>query len=274
MNCSRFARILTDFEQGTLALRERSSAEAHLENCQRCRRLLDTARGIIDPLAGVQGDALARSIMASTSGPVCPRAESSLWEYVYGSLDDAESQLIALHVEHCEGCRSIAVEFAAAQQVLPAMAEIDPGPFFAREVLGLTSRQQARVSGFRTRFLAWWNRMVYRPRFAMEAAYIGTLVLALLFSTPLLPLRNLGYAKMTSAAVQPVAGEVNKILLSVAVENRSARESMKQFALDCERIVVSTATDSFNGVRGWERRQVTALSVVWARMSGRVRRTK
>jgi anti-sigma factor RsiW len=274
MNCSRFARILADFEQGTLAPGERLSVEAHLESCQRCRRLLGTARGTIDLLAGEGGDALARSIMVRTSGPVCPRAESRLWEYVDGSLDATESQLIALHLEHCEGCRSIAAEFADAQQVLSAMAEIDPGPFFTREVFGLTSGRHARVSVFRTRFLAWWNRMVYRPRFALEAAYVGTLVLVLLFSTPLLPLRNLGYAKITSAAVQPVTGEVNRILLSVAAENRSARESMKQFALDCERILVSAATDSFNGVRGWERKQVKALSAAWARMSGRVRRTE
>jgi hypothetical protein len=59
---------------------------------------------------------------------------------------------------------------------------IDPGPAFTARVLAATSRAAAEPS-------PWWRRqwqaLVQRPRFALEAAYVLTVILMLLAGNPL-----------------------------------------------------------------------------------------
>jgi len=201
MDCSRFERILADFAEGNLGARDQAVAELHLGNCRACRQLLSTAMGQIDLLPDDAADELARSILDSTSGSVCPRVESRLWDFCAGELSLEDAGLMALHLDHCPGCRSLAAALAEAQQVLPAMAEIEPDGSFTSEIVWATSGCRTCQVDFWAYFLSWLDRMIKRPHFALEAAYVGTLVLAFVFSSPFLPF----WSRLSSEAFQPSA---------------------------------------------------------------------
>jgi len=71
-------------------------------------------------------------------------------------------------------------------------AEIEPDADFTREVLAATTGAERPAPAPH-----WWERLRERgrdlwrrPRFALEGAYIGTLLLVLLFETPLSPARD------------------------------------------------------------------------------------
>ena len=122
MNCVHFARILADFHEGKLSAREKQAAVEHVDRCPTCKRLLAVATGNSDILPEAERDGLAGSILERTiGGPVCPRVESLLWDFVKGEQDPEESHLIDLHLEHCDGCRAMAADL---QPITDRMAEV------------------------------------------------------------------------------------------------------------------------------------------------------
>jgi len=201
MNCRTFARILADLQEGTLSPGDRAAAAAHASACDRCRRLRAVAEGRIDVLSEEAGRDLARAIVQRTSGSACPRAEACLCDFVDGVLDEVSSQLVTVHLESCTDCRALAVGLAELKQTLPEFAELDPGRGFTRAVVAQTSAYRPFRPDLRSRLLAWWTRMVQRPRFSFEAAYLGTLVLVLAFGNPVFPTGNLALEKLGSSKV-------------------------------------------------------------------------
>ena len=94
-------------------------------------------------------------------------------------LAATERAACARHLAECPHCRELA-ELGALG--LPGTAAIDPGPGFVEEVLartsGLARVDEAPKVGSRGGRVGLWARLVRRPRFAWEAAYLLTLVLA------------------------------------------------------------------------------------------------
>jgi anti-sigma factor RsiW len=289
MNCVRFARILADYNEGKLPAEERAAAEEHLDECPSCRKLLEVATGGVDILPEEMREGLTLSILEHTSGgPVCPRVESSLWEFAGGELSSEESHLTALHLDHCAGCRSMAADLAAYQSVLPAMAEIDPGETFAREVVRITSGKRTYRPDVRTRLEGWWNRIVQRPRFALEAAYVCTLPLIFALS-PLLPFRDLALQTIPSKALYPSAKyaasiwmdakaplsiQAQKVASAAASGDRAVSATLGGLAKRSARASSYALNESLQRIGGWNLKEAADLARFWDRLSGWIPRNK
>lgn len=141
-------------------------------------------------------------VLARTSGSPCLRAADLLPDLNDGALADLDRQLVQAHLEHCAGCRSLAVTLAWLDPLLPKMAELDPGPAFTERVLARTIRMAPGVAagpvvepggfgpaGLMDRLGRWWQGRILRPIFPLQVAYAATVVLVLLAGTPLSPFR-------------------------------------------------------------------------------------
>jgi hypothetical protein len=146
----------------------------------------------------VNQDDLTRRILAATSGPACARAEALLAER-------SDDPLLAGHLGRCAPCRELAAALAWALPALPALAERDPGRAFTAAVLARTSRRPASglVPRLERAALAAMA-LVQRPRFALEAGWVGATLVAILIWSPIAPSGTAGQAV---AAVQS-SGEI------------------------------------------------------------------
>ncbi|HET6329235.1 MAG TPA: zf-HC2 domain-containing protein [Holophagaceae bacterium] len=118
----------------------------------------------------VNPEALTQAILARTSGSPCQRLRALACDFVDGELDGAQEDLVRGHAEHCAACAALVKALAESKAVLPALAEVDPGPWFMQRVLRSTS-MRAVEPGFDAR--AAWRKLMHRPRIALEAAYLG-----------------------------------------------------------------------------------------------------
>lgn len=135
----------------------------------------------VEPDATFAGDVLAR-----TSGPACPRARLLLGGTPDAPMPPVDRALVDAHLERCGACREFAAALPAVVEVLPSLAEADPGPGFTARVLAATVQAPpgSTTAPWRDRWLAWWETLAARPRIAWEAAYALTLVLVLVVGDP------------------------------------------------------------------------------------------
>jgi anti-sigma factor RsiW len=183
MNCRDVEERLDACVEETLSGEECRELQKHVDSCAACRRLLSVARGEADFPAD-DGRGFAASVLERTSGSPCVRARDLLCDHVDGQLDTADSELLRRHLDHCPACAALSVSLSELRIELPAMADIQPGPFFSVAVIRRLSALGNRPADRQTRIRRWWASLVRRPRFSWEAAYIGTLLLVLAFGNP------------------------------------------------------------------------------------------
>jgi hypothetical protein len=116
-------------------------------------------------------------VLEKTSGGVCESAEIQLPDFVDGDLEDADRDLVSMHLEGCLECRVLKSCLRQLKVDLEDLREIEPSPEFAGRVIAATSNRFPVVQGL----AAIWRRLIERPRFAYEFAYIGTVALMLVF---------------------------------------------------------------------------------------------
>jgi anti-sigma factor RsiW len=203
--CRDFEDRLGDILAGALSAADLRAAMEHRAECPRCRRLMDVARGKIDLLPFGSGQVLAREVLRNTSGPVCGRAREQICDFVDGELSGDDARLLEIHIESCRECAGLAQALKELHAELPRMAELDPGPVFTREVLAATTRRQSSSPGRLEALAAWWDAVIRRPRFAWEAAYLGTLLLALVIGNPAI------LSMAASAPLQGVRGKTRQM---------------------------------------------------------------
>ncbi len=193
MDCRGFEDCLDAFAAGALPAEEMGAVERHILECSACRALWHAVSGKAEMLSSEAGDDLALTIVRRTCGPVCGEAEQRLWDSISGGLGKADEEILQLHVAHCAECRALAETLTELAQVLPEMAALDPGENFTARVLEATLpvRIPIRHPERRQRMRDWWNRLIRRPRFAWEAAYVGTLIVLLALGNPAFLLQSL-----------------------------------------------------------------------------------
>jgi predicted anti-sigma-YlaC factor YlaD len=186
------------FQAGEMSqsLRQHPDLAAHLAACAECRLWLDAFEEGLGE--GDRVAALGAGIMARTAPGACMRARDLAGASFDGPLPAVDATLLTGHLETCGECRAVTAEMAATSRVLPALADIDPGPWFTARVLAATSRRRASAR-LADRWRRAWSAMVDRPRFALEAAYALTLVLFLVAGNPMTALGR------TAARIEPVA---------------------------------------------------------------------
>ncbi len=220
IDCAAFERLLDSLLSGTLSVDEEQAMEAHAAGCDRCSGLLGLVRGegeIVDARDGQDlrgdaiGDDLTAGILERTSGSPCERAGSMLCDWVDGALPAADAELIGLHVDHCSACAELAAVVAALRADLPSMAELEPDPWFVRDVLDATTRRETvgiaepAVAAARS-IGSWSRRLLNRPRLALELAYSGAMVIFLLWGTPVSPLRGTAEKALGMVTAGPTQG--------------------------------------------------------------------
>ena len=195
-DCLAVRRAL--FEAGTAAraFDAHQDLASHVDGCADCRRWVrlfeDGAAD--DERATELGAAIARQ----TGTAACLRARDLVGASYDEPLADLDGLLVAQHLAACADCRDVAAEMAAAIATLPTLAVLDPGPWFTARVLAATSRRQA-AARFADRWRQAWSSLAERPRFALEAAYVLTLVFVLVAGNPM------GALERTAARVEPLA---------------------------------------------------------------------
>lgn len=165
--------------ESALPAEERAACLRHAAGCPECAELLELARMGLAPDDGTEPtDGLLGAVLASTSGPACGRALERLAEL---SGDRAADPLVALHLLECSECRALAGVMASLAVDLPRLAEISPDPGFADDVLRASLPAAVRLRRWWRGAVApalqgTWERLVHRPRFAWEAAFVLTVV--------------------------------------------------------------------------------------------------
>jgi anti-sigma factor RsiW len=294
MNCNGFGVILADFQGGTLSPGERAAAESHLRACDACRRLLAIACGNAGILSEEKSRALTRSIIERTSGSACPRVEEQLCSLVDDELDHENSQLVALHLDYCASCKAVADSLKIMREVLPEMAKMEPGRNFTREVVGATSGWRPFRPGLRTRLLTWWNRLVQRPRFSYEAAYVGTLASVFVFGSPVPPLPGTVLDALRSAplvqtarqtvsrllpsdwsrAEAPVLSYARGVAVSASRKEQAFSGSVYYFMKSCERLFVTVLDWQVQTLKTSRQKVSGSLSRLRSNLSSRMSRSK
>lgn len=174
MRCEEFEQRLAELSAGRLTSPEERVCLEHAGCCSKCARLLATVRGDrqVEP-----PDELVGKVLERTSGGTCREARELLCDYVDGVLPPGESQLLQGHLQICTQCRALVDSLAVSHTLLPELAVAGPGPGFAEAVFERTHRLPRRSERPVDAVIAFARSLFLRPRFALEAAYIGALLL-------------------------------------------------------------------------------------------------
>lgn len=142
----------------------------------------------------------------------CARFEELLFERLEGLLDEARCEQLAVHAGSCARCSELEATLAnpvpddltasilaltsereplhrALRQLdfdLPTMASMTPDDNFVADVMTATVEADKQRLWYRAQ--EFWQSLVQRPRFALEGAYLGGIVLFLLVGLPGSPL--------------------------------------------------------------------------------------
>jgi hypothetical protein len=269
MNCAQFEEILADFFEKALPDEAHAAAVRHLAMCANCRKLLEILRGDVDVFPVHMDVDFSNDVLARTSGSVCQRTESSLWDFVRRELNPEENDLISMHLEHCLACRSTAAEMALLQETLSEMADVDPGEPFTAAVVGITSGLRRLRPGFRTRFQQWWQCVVQRPLFSLEAAYVATLFMFFIFS-PILPFREMASQKLPSIwvrAKEPASSHLQYLASTVSRGNAQFAGSLSGILEHTGKSVNSMLDKSVQAVGVWKKESKADLQWFWQRLT-------
>jgi len=144
-----------------------------------------------------------RDVLESTSGSPCRRALELLPDLTDGRLASVDRQLVQQHLEHCGGCRAVAMAMSRLGEDLTTLAVLDPGPEFTAAVVARTSGQTEAArerrrdevaghgpAGFMDRVGRWWQERIFAPGFAVQAAYVATVLVVALVTVPISPLHG------------------------------------------------------------------------------------
>jgi hypothetical protein len=265
--CRDFIERLDDLLEGRSSPADRRAAEVHLRSCASCRELegLVAVAGVpIEPPAGFLGAVLAR-----TSGAACAGARARLCDHLDRLLDETNDGLVRMHLDGCEECGRLAAVLSRLAQDLPGLAEREPDARFVPGVLARTSRRAPEAAGWRARLSAGWRRLVYRPRFAWEGAYAGSLLVLLLFGAPDAPFAgvpgkalDLVRSVQVSLPAEAAARQAPRIRSAVRTEIAGATERVHDVTRDLARAVERRSSGAWSGLK-------QELGTAWDRIASR-----
>lgn len=200
-HCAFVDTWLDDWLGGRLPADVTRRIDAHVAACDRCRRLAAIVRDAEAPSAGQDEEVdLLASVLDRTSGSACSRAEQLLPAVADNELDADSREVLRDHLSHCDGCSRLLAVLAESRDVLPALAELRTPPGFVERVLAATSRREQPSP-----LVAWWLRILARPRASLELAYVATVVIVALLGNPVAAFEQARAEAGRLAGVVPVA---------------------------------------------------------------------
>jgi hypothetical protein len=244
MDCRSFEERLDVFVAGLLPPKEQYAAEEHLSACARCSRLLTIVRGDEEGPGSQVNQDLLLSILHKTSGVACSDAALLLCDWVDGRLTQDDWEIISLHIDHCQNCRPLAASLQELKEVLPEMAEIEPDESLTGRIL-LATISRPRVSRHdRLHFdvREWWRRMLRRPRFAWEAAYVGALLILLALGNPAqIPFDTPKVTTVPRLWIQRGDQIVQETATALAKSGKTAKDSIEDLRLRSHNLLEAAA---------------------------------
>ncbi|GAB4108493.1 MAG: hypothetical protein Kow001_06010 [Acidobacteriota bacterium] len=203
MDCEVFRKRLSTYLSGQMAAAEAAQVELHFASCRECGAFLEQTRGEVFST----DQEFVAGVLARTSGSVCSACREYLCLISDGAVDALHVRLLESHLENCPDCRRVADLLNQLADVLPTLAEEDPGPAFAASVLAACRTVSPRPRVERRQRLWSW---LWRPLFPLEAAYVGTLVFVLGF-TAVLGSPSASTLSRLGSAVKPAVGWVEQV---------------------------------------------------------------
>jgi len=270
MTCRVLENVLDSYLAGKLNASSAEAVENHIRSCEDCGRLLALARGELELPAG---EAFTASVLQRTVGSACARARKLLGDRFDGALQPLDAELLGGHLDRCESCRALASALSLLQADLPGMGEIEPDPFFAPAVLRRLAAMQVSRRRLGDRIRQWWAGVVHRPRFSLEAAYIGTLVVILALGNPpslsFGSFRTLGSNRsLPGLALQQVSVKVPGAFDACAVKGTAAVTSVKEAASEIGWSVQRSASSVWRKTASLKHLPDTVLNQAWEFWSG------
>ncbi|MCP3982333.1 MAG: zf-HC2 domain-containing protein [bacterium] len=234
MLCTQFQERVDEFLDGTLDFESRAPFERHVAECARCRGLVELLCDEIELAATEPPEDLTAAILERTTGSACDRAHDLLCDDADGALDGLDAELLRMHRSTCDPCDRLALTLRRLPSELSAMSSVVPDDAFADDVLRQTLPAND-PSGVGAWLAEVWARLTRRPRFAFESAYVGAMILVLVFAVPGSPLSAAPAQALGLARANPVQ-ELHEQVANLGREARwSVRTSVEQARLDVER---------------------------------------
>jgi anti-sigma factor RsiW len=185
MSCTKFEACLDRFAENALTDEELRIVEQHLQECGKCSRLAAVIRGDLNLLEPAAGKLLTESILDQTTGSACRKVKSLLAACPEGQWEPQVFSRVEQHLEFCPPCAALVAVLKEMETVLPSLAVLKPDTDFVDQVIRRTTARKlvrkTREPAWAKRLGGWWEWCLARPRFSWEAAYVGTLIVVLVF---------------------------------------------------------------------------------------------
>ena len=263
-DCRSFEDVLEAYLDGTLTGRDARAARQHLRTCADCHELATIAGAPIEATPDLTAHVLER-----TSGSSCDHVRGSLCDHVDGRAEAVDAELIRMHLSNCEDCATLSIVLTELTAGLPSLAEIDPGEQFTAEVLARTAPSRARSARWIEQFVEGWDRLIQRPRFALEGAYVMTVLLLVILGVPGALLAG-APAKMVETAKHEIASPVTRTVVELGV---TVTERTKQTMDTTGAKVAEEAQAKAEGMAAYSKRMIenlkTGLGTFWSRLASR-----
>jgi len=229
MSCERIQDRLFEYVDGSLDAITHERVASHIESCADCAALAAS----LDRTEPVDED-LTRAVLCRTTRDACDQSAERIPDWIDGSLDAFDSELVAGHVSHCTDCEALAGVMRTMAIDLPSLAEDEPDPHFVDDVMTATADRlpdwvnstlaafaevepdarffddvmaatvrKAPELSWAVRLEEWFGGLVQRPRIAWEGAYILTVCLVLLVAFPGSPLAGVSKKALDLAQTDP-----------------------------------------------------------------------
>jgi anti-sigma factor RsiW len=219
IDCRSFENRLEEFLDGKLVAGERLAMSGHARTCARCHELVEMLGASVEAPAD-----LADWVLDQTTGRPCESARLNLCEFVDGRLDSVDAELLRTHLGACEECAALSRVLTGLAADLPLLAEMEPDERFVGEVLARTLPRRTRVARWVAQIAAGWSGLVRRPRFALEAGYVLTVVFLVFFGIPSAPIAGMPQWSADVAALD-LRSRINEPLSDIKAEVSSRAET-------------------------------------------------
>ena len=158
--------------------------EAHLHDCDHCLRYFAALSEQHANIANTDAAQLtARILLASGTNP-CESSETLLCDFTDGVLDAEQVYFLERHLQECQPCQELQAGLQAVDTGL-RLCKAPPVPTdLLADILRRTSAAESRKSTAGHRLLAFWQGLLQRPRFALEASFAVTVLWLSTFGTP------------------------------------------------------------------------------------------
>jgi len=263
-DCRQFEDVLEAFLDGTLDDGDARTAQEHLRTCPDCHELALIAGAPVQAAPD-----LTTQVLARTSGPSCERAQEILCEFVDGGAETVEAELIRMHLSDCADCTALSNVLVELRTDLPLLAEIQPDERFTAEVLARTIPRPRRIATWIDRLVLGWDQLMRRPRFALEGAYVLTVLLLVVLGVPGALLAG-APGRVAETAARDIASPVRHTVveLGVTVSDRAQRTLDATGALVTEEARATADDMTSFSARMFEDLK-TGMGTFWSRLASR-----